>query len=98
VSTFDSSNGRESPDGTTISFVLNKINSSLGSPVDLSGGKIVKFLNFHSVVLGWKSSGILLSLIFGHGGEHVVPNDEGVLWIVVNLIISSVSLSEELHS
>jgi len=98
VSTFNSSNGGESPAGTALSLVLNWVDSSLLSPVDLSGGDLVDLLLFESVVLGWKSTGVLLGLVVGHGGEHVVSNGECVLWIGVDLIVSSVSLGEEIHS
>merc|ERR1712166_619213 len=50
MSTFHSSDGRESPAGTALSLVLNWVNSSLLSPVNSGGGDGVDLFNFESFV------------------------------------------------
>jgi hypothetical protein len=98
VSTFQSSYGRESPAGTALSLVLNWVNSSLLSPVDLSGFDGVDLLNLKSFGGVGNSSHHLVGLILSHGGEHVVSNNKGVLWIGVDLFVIDISLGEEGHS
>ena len=98
VSTLHDSRGSESPAGTAVSLVLNWVNSSLLSPVDLSGFDGVDLLNLKSFGGVGNSSHHLVGLILSHGGEHVVSNNKGVLWIGVDLFVIGISLGEEGHS
>jgi hypothetical protein len=76
--------GGESPAWTALSLVLDGVDGSLGSPVD-GGGEagLVKELNVSLSLLSSESE-VLLELVLSHGGEHVVSNSEGVLWVRVD--------------
>jgi len=95
MSTLHGSGGGESPARSTLSLVLNWVNSSLLSPVDCDGlNRLIEFLGLEFSGV-WKSSHHSLGLILGHGGEHVVSNNEGVFWILVDLVVLSVLLGED---
>jgi hypothetical protein len=99
VSTLHSSGGGESPAGTTLSLVLDWVNSTFSSPVNLSGlnSGLIEGL-FLELSFVWNSSHHSLGLILSHGGEHVVSNYEGVCWVGVDLVVFSILGSEDLHS
>ena len=85
VSVLDGSSGRESPARTTVSLVLDGVDTTLGSPVPSTVGRGGEVLD---VLLGGLTTGVteeLLELSLGPGGEHVVADGEGVLGVGVEL-------------
>jgi len=73
-------NGGEGPAGTALSLVLDSVDGTLGSPVDLSIKDFgVELLNLSVVHGGWLSGEDLLVLLMGPGGEFVVTENVRVL-------------------
>lgn len=81
VSTLDGAGGGEGPAGTASGLVLDGVDGTLGSPVDLSGeiGGVENLHVLDGVVLGALEAEELLVLLMGPGGELVVAELEGVL-------------------
>ena len=81
-------------------MVLDWVNSSFLSPVNLRGLNfgLIEGLLLELSAGVWKSSHHSLGLSLGHGGEHVVSNNEGVLWVGVDLLVFSILGSEDVHS
>ena len=82
-----------------MSLVLDWVDGTLGDPVDLIG-KVggVELGDVVVLEVGWSLvTEDSLGLEFGHGGELVVSEDEGVLG-GVDLVDLSILLGEETHS
>lgn len=95
VSTLDGADSGEGPAGTASSLVLNGVDGTLGSPVNLSLGGWLELDN----VVSWGNSGTekLLVLSISPGGELVVTKLEGGL-LGVDLVDGLVLGGEELES
>jgi hypothetical protein len=82
-------------------LVLDWVDGSLGDPVDLSL-KVVgwELGNDIGLVEGLWSSVSEESLVLSGspGGEHVVSNGEGVLWVGIDLLVLSILLGEDVQS
>jgi len=98
VSTLNSAGGGEGPAGTALSLVLNWVDGTLGSPVDLSG---VGFLEGN--VVSWELTSLalvteeLLVLEVGPGGHEVVSDGEVGL-LSVDLVDLGILLGVEVES
>jgi len=98
VGTLKSAGGGESPAGTALSLVLDGVNGTLGSPVDLS--RVLGVIEDDNVLglvgldLGTEE---LLVLLMGPGRHVVVANSEGGL-LGVDLLDLSILDSELLKS
>ena len=97
VSVLDGSGGREGPAGTTVSLVLDGVDTTLGSPVSTVGGRgeVLEVLLGNIATLVAEE---LLELSLGPGGEHVVADGESVLGVSVDLSESLVLGGKELES
>ena len=86
LSTFHGGGSRESPARSTLSLVLDSVNSSLSSPIE----GCTEFWNFFKN--GWLINGLwalvsekFLVFFMSPGGHEVVTNSESVVLISVNL-------------
>jgi len=79
-------------------LVLDWVDGTLGSPVD--GGFEVGLIKDGDVLGLLLTSETEESLVFSisPGGEHVVSNGEGVLWVGVDLSVFGIVLSEDLSN
>ena len=95
VSTLDGAGGRESPAGAASGLILDGVDGTLGSPVDLSLSGLGELDN----VLGLSTAATEKSLVLGisPGGELVVTKLE-VSLLSVDLVDSGILGGEELIS
>jgi len=80
VSVLSGGGGRKGPARSASSLVLDGVYTTLGSPIETVSGRSEVL----EVLLGGKTTSVsedLLELLLGPGGEHVVTNGKGVLWV-----------------
>jgi len=80
-----------------LSLVLDGVDSTLGSPVDGSGGSLWERDDVLLLLDSLESKKSLV-LRIGEGGEHVVSNGEGVVWVRVDLLVLLLLLVEDSKS
>lgn len=99
VMTLNVGSGSERPARSAHSLVLNWVDCSLLSPVDgssvVSSWELGEFAWLVELVLFSHHS---LEFVVGHGGEHVMADGEGVFWVLVDEVILSIVLLENVQS
>lgn len=77
----------ESPAGTTLSLILDGIDTTLLSPVYTTISQIGGIKNSRLLIyFHWRSSEHLSSLFSSHSREHIVTNSERILFTVDSIV------------